>query len=202
MPSSASVPPNRRIGPWRRLYRSNTYNWAIGVPVASSPPPSPSPPLVTPAPAPELQTPLTRRAREALPLKFLLVHHFNPNTKGGSCSMRCHEVGRMGYDSFKLFDADVITAIDTDDLDLYYSAGEPTKCLCGPSFDAIRRRRRRRRRPMRRRRCRRRRPIRPRRRRWRRRPRRPFPIIRCAPLHPIALSRPVLAHQPFRRLDL
>ena len=186
------------------LYRSNTYNWAIGLPVTSSPPPSPSPPLVTPAPAPELQTPLTRRAREALPLKFLLVHHFNPNTKGGSCSMRCHEVGRMGYDSFKLFDADVITAIDTDDLDLYYSAGEPTKCLCGPSFDAIKapapppappdtppppsppppdppsas-------------------PLAP-------PPSPPFPIIRCAPLHPTALSRPVLAHahQPFRRLDL
>ena len=81
-------------------------------------------------------TTLTRRERDAHPVKFLITHHYSPNTRGGSCSMRCHEANRMGYDSFKLFD-NSIASVDEDDLNLYYQAGEPTRCLCGPRFDAI-----------------------------------------------------------------
>ena len=43
----------------------------------------------------------------------------------------------MGYDSFKLFENSVISAVDESDLTLYYQAGEPTQCLCGPRYDAI-----------------------------------------------------------------
>ena len=82
------------------------------------------------------RTPLTRRERDSDPVKFLITHHYNPNTRGGSCSMRCHEANRMGYDSFKLFD-NSIASVDEDDLNLYYQAGEPTRCLCGPRFDEI-----------------------------------------------------------------
>ena len=82
-------------------------------------------------------TPLTRRQRDSVPVKFMITHHYSPNTNGGSCSMRCHEAGRMGYDSFKLFENSVISAVDESDLTLYYQAGEPTQCLCGPRYDAI-----------------------------------------------------------------
>ena len=82
------------------------------------------------------RTPLTRRERDENPVKFLITHHYSPNTRGGSCSMRCHEANRMGYDSFKLFDNSV-ASVDEEDLNLYYQAGDPTRCLCGPRFDAI-----------------------------------------------------------------
>jgi hypothetical protein len=42
---------------------------------------------------------LTRVAttqREMRPDLFMIVHHHSPETNGGSCSMRCHEAGRMG----------------------------------------------------------------------------------------------------------
>jgi hypothetical protein len=82
-------------------------------------------------------TPLTRSERDSVPVKFMITHHYSPNTNGGSCSMRCHEAGRMGYDSFKLFENSAISAVDESDLTLYYQAGEPTQCLCGPRYDAI-----------------------------------------------------------------
>ena len=70
-------------------------------------------------------------------LNFVLVHHFAPNTKGGSCSMRCHEAGRMGYDSFTLYEDNQVTSLHDTDAAYFGGAGEPTACLCGPKFDAL-----------------------------------------------------------------
>jgi hypothetical protein len=69
--------------------------------------------------------------------KSLVVHHSSPTTDGGSCAMRCHELGRMGYNSFKLFEANVVFALDPDSLNEYYQNGEPTACLCGPKYEAL-----------------------------------------------------------------
>ena len=80
---------------------------------------------------------LTRNEREEVSATFIIAHHYSPNTNGGSCSMRCHEAGRMGYDSFKLHTSNGITAVDDFDLDAYYAMGEPTECLCGPKYDAL-----------------------------------------------------------------
>ena len=82
-------------------------------------------------------TTLSRRTRDAQPAKFLITHHYSPNTRGGSCAMRCHEAGRMGYDSFKLFESFVVGAVDQADVNLYDASGEPTACLCGGRFDAM-----------------------------------------------------------------
>jgi len=82
----------------------------------------------------------TRRQRDLAPVKFILAHHFNPNigeSSSASCSMRCHEAGRMGFDSFKLFESDVVTALDDADLQIYYAGSDATQCLCGPRYEAI-----------------------------------------------------------------
>jgi hypothetical protein len=80
---------------------------------------------------------LVRDERDEVPVTFIIAHHYSPDTNGGSCSMRCHEAGRMGYDSFKLYKSTGITAVDGYDLDAYYRMGEPTECLCGPKYDSI-----------------------------------------------------------------
>jgi hypothetical protein len=43
----------------------------------------------------------------------------------------------MGYNSFKLFEPEVIFALDPDSLAQYYENGEPTACLCGPKYEAL-----------------------------------------------------------------
>jgi hypothetical protein len=67
----------------------------------------------------------------------LIVHHSSETTDGGSCAMRCHGIDRMGYNSFKLFEPEVIFALDPDSLAQYYENGEPTACLCGPKYEAL-----------------------------------------------------------------
>jgi hypothetical protein len=67
----------------------------------------------------------------------LIVHHSSETSGGGSCAMRCHGVDRMGYDSFKLYEADVLFALDPDSLAEYYQNGEPTACVCGPRYDSL-----------------------------------------------------------------
>ena len=52
----------------------------------------------------------------------IVVH--SPGKDAGSCSMRCHQVGRFGFDSFDLKDA------DSPDADKPW-------CFCGPHFDTI-----------------------------------------------------------------
>lgn len=52
----------------------------------------------------------------------IVVH--SPGKDAGSCSMRCHQVGRFGFDSFDLRDAD------------RPNVGKPW-CYCGPRFDRI-----------------------------------------------------------------
>jgi hypothetical protein len=44
-----------------------------------------------------------------------------PAPSAGSCAMRCHELGRFGYDSFEIRHANVA---DDDE-------AEPTFCYCG-----------------------------------------------------------------------
>jgi hypothetical protein len=72
-----------------------------------------------------------RRAR------FLIVHHYNPASTGsGSCSQRCHGLDRLGYESFMLFGPSIRGT--TDDVTIeYYTNGEPTRCLCGPTYGAL-----------------------------------------------------------------
>ena len=72
-----------------------------------------------------------RRAR------FLIVHHYNPASTGsGSCSQRCHGLDRLGYESFMLFGPNIRGT--TDDVTIeYYTNGEPTRCLCGPTYGAL-----------------------------------------------------------------
>jgi len=72
----------------------------------------------------------------AMPVRYIIAHYYAPDADAGSCSMRCHHVGRIGFDSFTLY-ATGIDAIDAHDLDTYYAMGEPTQCLCGPRFDAL-----------------------------------------------------------------
>ena len=74
----------------------------------------------------------------ALPVS-LFVHHSSETTNGnGNCAIRCHELGRMGYQSFTVFEPDVVFALDPDDLTDYYSnADGGTACLCGPKYTAL-----------------------------------------------------------------
>lgn len=67
----------------------------------------------------------------------LFVHHSSPNTDGGNCAMTCHGLKRLGRQDFKLFEQNVIYALDPDSLREYYLNGQPTACLCGPQFSAL-----------------------------------------------------------------
>jgi len=68
---------------------------------------------------------------------YLIVHHYNPlSIDGGSCSQRCHKLDRLGYDTFLLFGPDIrgpSTGVTIE----YYTNGDPTRCLCGPKYDAL-----------------------------------------------------------------
>lgn len=68
---------------------------------------------------------------------FFLVHRVSESSNGelGSCAMACHEAGRTGMDDFKLFENDLVRSLDQYDRDLYYEAGQETKCLCGPRLE-------------------------------------------------------------------
>jgi len=80
---------------------------------------------------------VSRNERDNVPVRYILAHYYSPNADAGSCSMRCHHAGRMGYDSFTLYASTGINALDAHDLDTYYNMGEPTECLCGPRYDAL-----------------------------------------------------------------
>ena len=69
--------------------------------------------------------------------RYLIVHHYNPQTaEGGSCSQRCHKLDRLGYDSFLLFGPGIRGTTDEVSID-YYTNGDPTRCLCGPTYGAL-----------------------------------------------------------------
>lgn len=69
-------------------------------------------------------------------VRFIITHHVVPdNIDGSSCAMQCHRIGRVGFDSFKLFEPNVVTALDPIDRSFYYENGQPTECLCGPRYD-------------------------------------------------------------------
>ena len=71
-------------------------------------------------------------------VRFIITHHVVPdNTDGSSCAMQCHRIGRMGFDSFKLFEPNVVTALDPIDRAFYYENGQETECLCGSRYDVI-----------------------------------------------------------------
>ena len=80
---------------------------------------------------------LSRNERDYTPIRYILAHYYAPEADAGSCSMRCHHAGRIGFDSFQLYANSGIESLDTADLDAYYAMGEPTQCLCGPRFDAL-----------------------------------------------------------------
>jgi len=69
--------------------------------------------------------------------RFLIVHHYNPQTTGGgSCSQRCHKLDRLGYDSFLLFGPGIRGTTNEATMD-YYTNGDPSRCLCGPTYGAL-----------------------------------------------------------------
>ena len=74
-------------------------------------------------------------------VRFVILHHVTPGLASGddssSCAMMCHSQGRMGLDSFRLFEPAVVTALDAEDRAFYYANGQETECLCGPRFDSI-----------------------------------------------------------------
>ena len=71
-------------------------------------------------------------------VKYIVTHHVTPNNvDGSSCAAQCQKIGRLGFDSFKLFEPSVVTALDSFDRSFYYENGQETECLCGTRFDAI-----------------------------------------------------------------
>jgi len=55
---------------------------------------------------------ISRNERDNVPVRYIIAHYYSPNGDAGSCSMRCHHVGRMGYDSFTLYASTGINALD------------------------------------------------------------------------------------------